>query len=114
MRDVTVGIKAFIRTAELDAALGSLVGKGFAQVIVADDSRMDDMADPGMLAGLEHEDPRALASFMRRMSDEMGEPMDAEMDEMVGRLEAGESPEEIEKSLPDVGDAGAGEDASGE
>ena len=84
------------------------------RVLKSDDSRMDDMADPGMLAGLEHEDPRALASFMRRMSDEMGEPMDAEMDEMVGRLEAGESPEEIEKSLPDVGDAGAGEDASGE
>ena len=84
------------------------------RVLKSDDSRMDNMADPGMLAGLEHEDPRALASFMRRMSDEMGEPMDAEMDEMVGRLEAGESPEEIEKSLPDVGDAGAGEDASGE
>ena len=84
------------------------------RVLKSDDIRMDNMADPGMLAGLEHEDPRALASFMRRMSDEMGEPMDAEMDEMVGRLEAGESPEEIEKSLPDVGDAGAGEDASGE
>ena len=84
------------------------------RVLKSDDSRMDNMADPGMLAGLEHEDPRALASFMRRMSDEMGEPMDAEMDEMVGRLEAGESPEEIEKSLPDVGDAGASEDASGE
>ncbi|MCP5368314.1 MAG: glycosyltransferase [Hyphomicrobiales bacterium] len=42
MKDVTVGIKAFIRTAELDAALASLAGKGFAQVVVADDSHMDD------------------------------------------------------------------------
>ncbi|MEZ4710481.1 MAG: zinc ribbon domain-containing protein [Caldilineaceae bacterium] len=84
------------------------------RVLKSDDSRMDDLADPSMLAGLENEDPRALASFMRRMSDEMGEPMDAEMNEMVGRLEAGESPEEIEKSLPDVGDAGSGDDISGE
>ena len=80
------------------------------RVLKSDDSRMEDLAEPGMLAGLENEDPRALASFMRRMSDEMGEPMDAEMNEMVGRLESGESPEEIEKSLPDMGDAGGGVD----
>ena len=41
MRDVTVGIKTFIRVLELESALASLVGKDFFQVIVADDSKMD-------------------------------------------------------------------------
>lgn len=72
-------------------------------VLKSEDARLDAMSDPSFMAGLEHEDPRALAGFMRKMSDEMGEPLDAEMSEMVGRLERGESPEEIEKSMPDLG-----------
>jgi hypothetical protein len=31
--------------------------------------------------------------------------MPAEMDEVVDRLEAGENPEEIEKTMPDLGSA---------
>ena len=72
-------------------------------VMRSEDSRLDDLADdPSLMSGLESEDPRALASFMRRMSDETGEPLDAEMGEMIDRLEKGESPEEIEKSMPDM------------
>ncbi|MBX3013973.1 MAG: zinc ribbon domain-containing protein [Caldilineaceae bacterium] len=73
-------------------------------VMKSEDSRLEDMADPSMMAGLENEDPRALASFMRRMSNEMGEPLDAEMTEMIDRLEAGESPEAIEQSMPGLAD----------
>lgn len=76
-------------------------------VMKSEESRLEDMADPSMMAGLENEDPRALASFMRRMSNEMGEPLDAEMTEMIDRLEAGESPEAIEQSMPELAD-GAG------
>lgn len=73
-------------------------------VMRSEDSRLDDLADdPSLMSGLESEDPRALASFMRRMSDETGEPLDAEMGEMIDRLERGESPEEIERSMPDMG-----------
>jgi Flp pilus assembly protein TadB len=72
------------------------------RVLKSEESRMEDMADPGLMAGLENEDPRALASFMRQMSDEMGEPMDDEMNEVVDRLEAGEDPDAIEDSLPDL------------
>ena len=81
-------------------------------VLKTEDARLDDMADPSFMAGLENEDPRALAGFMRKMSDEMGEPLDAEMSEMVDRLERGESPDEIEKSMPDLA-AGAGDDMGG-
>lgn len=67
----------------------------------SEDNRLDDIADPSLMAGLEQEDPRALASFMRRMSDEMGEPMDAELQDVVGRLESGEDPGTVDSSLPD-------------
>lgn len=68
-------------------------------------SRLDDLSDPGGMAGLDdldENDPRSLARWMRRMSDETGEGMDEEMSEMIGRLEAGESPESIEESMPDL------------
>ena len=39
---------------------------------------------------------------MRRMSGELGEEMPPEFDEVVDRLEKGQSPEEIERDLPDL------------
>lgn len=77
----------------------------------SDESRMQTMADPGNLDGLD-EDPRALGRMMRSMSKEVGEDMPPEFDEVVGRLEKGQSPEDIEKELPDLGGAG-GEDSGG-
>ena len=84
------------------ARLRRLVSR--VRMLRSEDSRLDDLADSEAMAGLENEDPRALASFMRKMSDEMGEPLDPEMNEVIGRLEAGESPESIEESMPDLGD----------
>ena len=61
--------------------------------------------DPdSMLAGLDEEDPRSLGRFMRKMSTEMGEDMGPEFDEVVKRLEKGQSPEEIEAAMPDLSD----------
>lgn len=78
-------------------------------VLRSEESRFDGMGGESMMAGLENEDPRALAGMMRKMSDEMGEPLDAEMHEVVQRLERGESPETIEQSMPGLGaDNGAG------
>jgi hypothetical protein len=69
----------------------------------SEDARMDSMMDDSALAGLDGEDPRALGQFMRKMSSEMGEDMGDEFNEVVGRLEKGESPESIEQSMPDLG-----------
>lgn len=69
----------------------------------SEDSRLDAMMDDPSLTGLEDEDPRALGRFMRKMSSEMGEDMGDEFNEVVDRLEKGESPESIEKSMPDLG-----------
>ena len=68
----------------------------------SEDARLDSLADDSMLAGLDEEDPRALGQFMRKMSREMGEDLGDEFGEVVDRLESGESPEEIEKALPEL------------
>jgi putative FmdB family regulatory protein len=66
-------------------------------------SRMESMADSGDFAGLDEDDPRSLGRMMRKFSAEMGEDMGPEFEEVVGRLEAGESPEAIEESMPELG-----------
>ena len=73
------------------------------RIAKSDESRMESMADdfPG-LEGIE-DDPKALGQMMRKMGSEMGEELPAEFNEVVGRLEAGQSPEEIESLLPDLG-----------
>ena len=70
-----------------------------------------DFSDPASLAGIE-DDPKALGRMMRKMSSEMGEDMGPEFDEVVNRLEKGQSPEEIEEALPDLGN-GEGEGGLG-
>ena len=74
----------------------------------------DDMP-PGMekllseAEGMDEHDPRAMGRFMRKMAEQTGEPIPAEMDEVVRRLEAGEDPEKIEEKMGDVlGDEAGG------
>lgn len=81
---------------------------GKVSVAKSEDSRMDDLLDESALAGLDEEDPRALGRFMRKMSNEMGEDLGEEFDEVVDRLEKGQSPDEIEKDMPDLPGAGDG------
>ncbi|HNS64283.1 MAG TPA: zinc ribbon domain-containing protein [Anaerolineaceae bacterium] len=74
---------------------------GRVRVARSVESRLENMSDPSQLEGLE-EDPRALGQMMRKMSAEVGEEMPPEFDDVVDRLEAGQSPEEIEQALPDL------------
>ena len=68
------------------------------------DARMDTMMDDSALAGLDEDDPRSIGRFMRKMGNEMGEDMGDEFNEVVDRLEKGESPEAIEKAVPSLAD----------
>lgn len=72
------------------------------RVARSEESRLESLADPTALAGLD-DDPRALGKMMRQMSSELGEEMGPEFDEVVDRLEKGQSPDQIEKDLPDLG-----------
>ncbi len=64
---------------------------------------MQDLNDPSKFADLEN-DPQAMGRMMRKMSAELGEDMGPEFHEMVTRLEAGQSPDEIEAAMPHSGD----------
>lgn len=81
------------------------------RVAKSEDSRMDSMGDEFPdLEGLEN-DPQAMGRMMRKMGREMGEDLPPEFDDVVDRLEAGQSPEDIEQALPDLGgEAGGGMD----
>jgi putative FmdB family regulatory protein len=75
------------------------------RVMRSDESRLnnlENLADPSALDGLE-DDPRAMGRMMRQMGQELGEDLPPEFDEVVDRLEKGQSPEEIESALPDLG-----------
>jgi len=72
------------------------------RVVRSEESRLDDVADLSDLPDLDENDPRSLGRWMRKMSAETGEDLGPEFDEVVGRLEAGENPEDIENSMPDL------------
>ena len=80
-------------------------------VVRSEESRLDNLADPSSLAGLDENDPKSMARWMRKMSQEMGEDLGPEFDEVVDRMEAGQSPEEVEEAMPDLGgELGAGDE----
>ena len=68
------------------------------RVARSEGDRLESLNDPEQLAGLD-DNPKTLGKMMRRMSQELGE--------VVDRLEKGQSPEDIEKDLPDLGSGGS-------
>lgn len=85
---------------------------GKVRVARSDQNRLSNLADPSNLANLD-EDPRALGKMMREMSHEVGEDMGGSFDEVVSRLESGQSPEDIERDLPEL-DEGPASSPGGE
>lgn len=77
----------------------------------SEDSRLESLestfSNPAALEGLE-DDPVSMGRLMRQMSNEMGEELGPEFDEVVRRLEKGQTPEEIERELPELAE-GLGE-----
>jgi putative FmdB family regulatory protein len=70
----------------------------------ASSASSEDGFDDSALDDLDENDPRSLGRMMRRMADETGEDMGPEFGEVVSRLEKGEDPESIEKSIPELAD----------
>jgi putative FmdB family regulatory protein len=66
----------------------------------------EDGFDDALLDDVNENDPRSLGRMMRRMADETGEDMGPEFGEVVSRLEKGEDPEAIEKSMPELAEMG--------
>jgi putative FmdB family regulatory protein len=72
------------------------------RVLKGDEARLQAFSDPSKFAGLE-DDPRTMGKLFREMGGALGEEMPPQFNEIVDRLEAGQSAEEIESALPDAG-----------
>ena len=73
------------------------------RVATNDIARLSEMANPANLDSLE-DDPRKLGRMMRDMRDQVGaDDLPGEFDEVVDRLEKGQTPDEIENDLPELG-----------
>jgi putative FmdB family regulatory protein len=83
---------------------------GRVRVARSEESRLESLSDPTSWGDVDESDPKSMARMMRRMSQETGEEMGPEFDEAVDRLEAGENPDEVEKSIPGLGDDGGDDD----
>jgi len=72
----------------------------------------ESFSNPESITQME-ENPQALGRMMRKMSGELGEEIEPEFNEVIARLEKGQSPDEIEKDLPDyAGGFASDEDAT--
>jgi putative FmdB family regulatory protein len=87
------------------AKLSRLIDK--VRFAKSEDSRMESLestfSNPAALEGLEN-DPVSMGRLMRQMGNEMGEELGPEFNEVVNRLEKGQSPEEIERDMPELGE----------
>ena len=84
-------------------------------VMKSEEARLEELADPSNFAGLDENDPKSLAKFMKKMTAELGEDaadLGDEFYEAIDRLEAGQSPEEIEKEMPELAGEGGNGDTS--
>ncbi len=49
----------------------------------SEEARLESLADPNALAGLDENDPESMARFMKKMGDEMGEDLNDDMAEAM-------------------------------
>ncbi|HLE28663.1 MAG TPA: zinc ribbon domain-containing protein [Anaerolineales bacterium] len=88
--------------------LKRLIGR--VRIAKSEDRRLEDMSDPSLFGDVDENDPKSIGRALKKMGREMGEDLPPEFDEITARLEAGEDPEAIEKSMPELGGEGGGED----
>lgn len=72
----------------------------------SEESRLEQLADPDKWGDIDENDPRSMARMIKKLGREAGEDLGPEFDEVVDRMEAGEDPESIERSL---GESGSGD-----
>jgi putative FmdB family regulatory protein len=56
----------------------------------SEDARLESLADPSSMGGLDENDPKSMARWMRRMGKELGDDVGGDdFDQMVDEVEAG-------------------------
>lgn len=75
-------------------------------MVKSEEARLDALADPSSLSGIDENDPKSMARWMRKMGKELGEDLSGDdFEQMVDDMEAG--------NLPDD-DGGVGSDLGGD
>ena len=74
----------------------------FSRVAVLRGDDGGDFPEAG-LGDVDESDPRSVAKWVRKMSREMGEPLDGDMQSDLERMEAGEMPDEDDSFGDDIG-----------
>ncbi|HEU0167778.1 MAG TPA: zinc ribbon domain-containing protein [Chloroflexota bacterium] len=80
-------------------------------ILKSEESRLEALADPSSLSGLDESDPKSVAAWARRMGSELGEDLGSDFDEMVDAMERGEDP--MGMGEEGGGDFGGGDDFGG-
>lgn len=64
-------------------------------MVKSEEARLDALADPSNLSGLDENDPKSMARWMRKMGKELGEEFSGDdFDQMVEEMEAGNMPDD--------------------
>jgi putative FmdB family regulatory protein len=87
------------------ASMTKLVSRVIA--LRSEEERLESLADPSSLAGIDEDDPKAVAAWARKMGSELGEDLGEDFDEMIDAMERGEDP----SGMDDLG--GGGDDFGG-
>ena len=72
----------------------------------SEDARLDALADSSAMGGVDENDPRSVARFMKRMGQEMGEDLGGDVDEAIEAEMAGGAEGAGEGGPTDAGDSG--------
>ncbi len=69
----------------------------------SDESRLESLADDASLAGVDENDPKSMARFMKRMGRELGEEGGPELEQAIEEMEHGgpEGAEDTGGGAPD-------------
>jgi putative FmdB family regulatory protein len=73
----------------------------------SEESRLESLADPSSLAGLDENDPKSVALWMKKMGREMGEESGEDLDEEIDKvMEDAASEKEAGEDIGGAGDEG--------
>jgi putative FmdB family regulatory protein len=76
-------------------------------VMKSEESRLEDLADPGMFGDVDENDPRSVARWARKLGQQLGDDLPDDYGEMVDQLESGDLGDEEGAAS---GDSFAGDD----
>jgi putative FmdB family regulatory protein len=78
--------------------------------VKSEEARLDALSDPSSFSGLDENDPKSMARWMRKMGKELGEDFSGEdFNQMVDEMEAGKMPDD-ESGMGGDDLGGGGED----